>query len=336
MIPQLRTFIQYGTEYLTKISHQDIQYDSHFVGRFTYQTYMNEPLDSTRNYDIHPQDDYNLLRHNGAIYSLALSYEWAGSFISYGVLPTQQLFDIVSTMQYAVQYLKHNILPVPMGAAATLKAGTRKYRPNELAPWERVDDNDPNSPPRTAKLGGAGLTLIALVSMERIVPGTTTMDYLRQIGNFILNLQKPDDGSFYCKYFYKTGAADDSWTSLYYPGEAALGLVLLAELEEPKSMLQQQWLTVSTKALLYLERLRRNEDPNNIEPDHWALLATARVLPLLDEATDEYWLVYSHGVKVAHSMIVSHTHQGLIDHGGCFTYDRRTCPTATRLEGLCE
>ena len=106
---------------------------------------------------------------------------------------------------------------------------------------------------------------------------------------------------------------------------------------------------VATKALLYLEQLRRDEALDDIEPDHWALLATARLLPILDrqrqalenksekkQADLEYWLVYNHGVRVATSIVSDHTTEGLKKHKGCFTYDFRTCATSTRLEGLCE
>jgi hypothetical protein len=112
-------------------------------------------------------------------------------------------------------------------------------------------------------------------------------------------------------------------------------LVLLAEIEDDPTY-KQQWIDTATRALMYLERLRRYQYLDEIEPDHWALLATSRILPLLDVQSVEYWLVYGHGVRVAQSMVAAHTQEGLTKHHGCFTYDRRTCPTATRLEGLRE
>jgi len=211
--------------------------------------------------------------------------------------------------------------------------------PDLLAAWETEDLMDPESPFYGAKLGGAGLALISMVHMERVSPGTTSLEELRQIGNFIEFMQHPEDGSFTCKFSYKHGKNDD-WNSLYYPGEAALGLLYLAEMEEQNNNMDKKtkWMSVATKALLYLERYRRTEELEDIEPDHWALLATAKLLPMLEEYYEnnamEYWLIYNHGVKVAQSMVDSHTMEGLRQHLGCFTYDRRTCPTSTRLEGL--
>lgn len=342
-LERLDAFIRHGTDYLTRISHTD-EVDPYFPGRFTYETSLDVALDDVvgRNYADSPQEDYNLLRHNGAIYSLALSYErsrsrgGSGSGGSGNGGTDNNNDAVIAAMQRAVAYLKHETLPVPSGTDG------HNFLPDQLAPWERSDDKDPESTPRTAKLGGAGLALIAMGYMEHIVPGTTDTEYLRQVGNFIAALQNPDTGSFTCKYSYQKGAPDASWVSLYYPGEAALGMAVLAELEEPTSDLRDKWVSVGTKALLYLEMLRRDQDLGDIEADHWALLATARILPLLllddSSSTVDYWLVYSHGVRVARSMVAWNNNPPgrLIEHSGCFTFDRRTCPTATRLEGLCE
>jgi hypothetical protein len=315
---ELDTFITKATDYLVRVSHTP-QQDSLFPGRFTYEANLKEPLDLSDHFwnADNLQDDYNLLRHNGAIYSLGMSYKRR---------PSPRVKE---AMQRGVQYLKTDALhPVP-----DIENGGNTAIPNMLAAWEKTDLDDPKASLQTAKLGGAGLALIALSYLEMVQPHSTPIATLQQIGNFIEYMQHPEDGSFTCKYSYKFGKNDD-WMSLYYPGEAALGLVLLAELDADH---QEKWLEIATKTFLYLEGLRRNQPLDQIEPDHWALLATARLLPML-EAYDgndmEYWLVYNHGVRVAQSMVDAHTLQGLAHHLGCFTYDRRTCPTATRLEGL--
>ena len=122
------------------------------------------------------------------------------------------------------------------------------------------------------KLGGTGLGLVALLSMEKINPGTTDIETLRKLGEFILFLQK-DDGSFYSKYVPSTVGKDDRWTSLYYPGEAALGLVMLYEYDP-----QPQWINHAVNVLTYLANLRKND--KKVPPDHWALLATVKILEI--------------------------------------------------------
>ena len=322
-LAKLSTFISLATSYIVRISHTAEQ-DPSNEGKFTYIAYLGEdlPLDFTQ----HKQKSYNLLRHNGAIYSLALAYA------------RQNDPSVLDAMQRSVAYLKREaIAPVPdvsqEDAQDDANLGKLPNLPNMLAAWETRALVTGEGGSVKAKLGGAGLALIALVSLEQIAPGGSDISYLRQIGEFIKYLQH-DNGSFTCRYIPTEGGKDDSWHSLYYPGEAALGLVYLATIETDE-MYKQRWITVATKAITYLENLRRTQDLEDIEPDHWALLATARLLPLLDKTSKEYWLVYDHGVRVVKSMLSAYSKQELKeDNKGCLTGDTRTCPTATRLEGM--
>lgn len=391
---QLAQFIDYATSYMVRVSHTRDQ-DKLFAGRFTYQTSLRKQL-QVDGFDESPQRSYNLLRHNGALYALSQSYLRLLDIEqqqqqSHRAYPDNRIADgdfVLSSQQVkealvrGIDYLKRDaIFPVPDRTEGTSYYRRSKDIPNLLAVWERTDVTNPKSQLSQAKLGGAGLALVALTQMELIEPDTTPIDYLRKIANFIEYMQKDStdnskgltvagnkrkirkayddinhrfekrnqqgervkdnsadnidqDGSFVCKYRWKDGP-DDSWTSLYYPGEASLGLVMLAEMEVDPSY-KQRWIDVATRALMYLERLRRHQPLHEIEPDHWALLATSRILQLLEKNSDEYSMLYRHGVRVAESMVAAHTEDGLKLHEGCFTYDRRTCPTATRLEGLCK
>lgn len=321
-LARLATFIDEGTSYIQRICHSSSQDPKH-TGKFTYIAYLEEdlPVDFTKK----DQDDYNLLRHNGAIYSLGLSYNRT---------PNEQVLE---TMKRAVDFLKNEaIAPVP-DTSADMTEDDHVYEkkphiPNLLAAWETDGITGGNTGKPIAKLGGAGLALIALVSLEQVAPGSTELDYMRQLGEFIRFLQE-DDGSFYCRYRPHKGGKDDSWVSLYYPGEAALGLLYLASIDDNEAT-KSNWIEAATKTLLYLEDLRRTMDLEDVEPDHWALLATAQLLPLLDDTTSDYWRVYQHGVKVVQSMLSVLDKEELVENHGCHTADGRTCPTATRLEGL--
>ena len=321
-LARLSLFIDSGTSYLTRICHTAAQ-DPNHSGKFTYIAYLNEelPIDFVKN----DQEDYNLLRHNGAIYSLGLSYSRH---------PDNAVLEI---MKRAVDFLKTEaIAPVPDTSADITDDdhvyGKRPHIPNLLAAWETNGITGGNTGQPVAKLGGAGLALIALVSLEQVAPGSTELEYMRQVGEFIRFLQN-EDGSFNCRYRPHKGGKDDSWVSLYYPGEAALGLLYLASIDDNQEY-YSNWIEAAKKALLYLEDLRRTQDLEEVEPDHWALLATARLLPLLDETTSDYWRIYQHGVKVVESMLSVLTKEELVENNGCHTADGRTCPTSTRLEGL--
>ena len=259
---------------------------------------------------------YNMLRHAGAIYALAC-------------------------------YAQHHN-PKPAATAAVRAAG---FLRRSIAPLPNVpgvsDDRDPNVPMLAvwsseaingsgdhlqAKLGGAGLGLAALVRLERVVPGTTDMTTLRALGNFLLYMQKPD-GSFYSKYFPVTTGRDDAFDSLYYPGEAILGLVLLYEQDNDNP----RWARAAAKGLQYLAHSRR--DAAFIPQDHWALIATAELLRVAPRDMDiDRPALISHAAQVAGSMLLEAATVPLsamkTSDPGCFTHDGRTCPTATRLEGL--
>jgi len=229
---------------------------------------------------------YNILRHAGAMYALA---------------------------QYQASW------PRPQVKAALLRAARYLRREHMLPVGDMLPVwSEPRR--REAKLGGAGLALMALGEIERVAPGTTSQADLAALARFIAFMQKPD-GSFYSKYF-SGGGRDDGFVSLYYPGEAALGMLVIDER------------SVALKALLALAKARRGHD--HVPADHWALLATARLplrLPLGE--IEERDALMTHGVQVAESILAERVaHPAGSPLAGCFGEDGRTTPTATRLEGL--
>jgi hypothetical protein len=197
-----------------------------------------------------------------------------------------------------------------------------------LAVWSRPDVNGSGNPLQV-KLGGTGLGLIALVSIDDLFPGFVPIKNLRALGRFIVYMQKTD-GSFYSKYIPSMGGRQPGWQSLYYPGEAALGLLMLYG-KDPSEV----WLRAAYRVLEYLARERR--DQTDIPADHWALLATDKLLSY----TETQGIKISRDVLIRHAVqicntilndqIINHEHTELI---GGFTKDGRTTPAATRLEGL--
>jgi len=337
-VDRLSRFIDSGTSYLSRVCHT-IEQDPDQIGKFTYTAFLDEDLRT--DFVSEGQNDYNLLRHSGAIYSMILSYNRS---------PSE---DILEVLQRAVRWLKAEAIgPVPDMSSSKIHAQNDdesdgdtevdqivpkggKSIPNLLAAWESGAMKGGGSALKpTAKLGGAGLALVALVGLEQITPGSTPLEEMRKIGKFIEYMQK-DDGSFTCRYKPHKGGKDDSWVSLFYPGEASLGLMYLANFEDEDSPHRKRWIRVATKALLYLERYRRNLDLNHVEPDHWALIATSKLLPLLDSSSSDYWRVYQHAIKVITSIVDQPTKKVLVEkYHGCHTSNGDTCSTSTQLEGL--
>ena len=266
------------------------------TGKFMYRINLNPA--------IQPKPRYNFLRHAGAIYAMA----------AYDLIFPQTVTK--NAVERASAYLKNTAI------------SSLTEKKDSLAVWSHPEITGSNKPLQ-AKLGGAGLGLIALLQVERILPGTTPLSYLRRLGNFILFMQK-SDGSFYSKYIPEKGGRDDSWTSLYYPGEAALGLLMLYEIDPSKT-----WLQAAANSIAYLARIRKGK--RRVEADHWALLATAKLLPLYDRCRQPVpkQAIESHAIQICESILKGkpESYGDLLSYG-CLTDDGRTTPTAIRLEGM--
>ncbi len=269
----------------------------HLNGRFNYRINLDP--------NITPKPSYNVLRHAGTVYALT-SYQqrWPRPETKAAILR-------------ATQYLGDGFI-APLPADASLSA---------------VWSDDVSQGRREAKLGGAGLALVALHGVEQVASGTGELAREQALGDFILYLQK-DDGSFYSKYFPEGTGRSDAWTSLYYPGEAALGLLLLRH-RDPAG----KWQDAAVDALGYLARLRQGR--SRVAPDHWALLATAQLLDGWDDGAPRGRLgvtrdqLIDHAAQICESMLhVGRPHPLGSPLRGSFGSDGRTTPAATRIEGL--
>ena len=239
---------------------------------------------------------YNVVRHAGAIYSLGMLN--AGH-------PNP---EIVGTMLRAAEFMR----TVYMG---------QDTRSRTLAVW-----SNPKPKQSQATLGGAGLGLAALAAVDRARPNAVPLEELEAVGRFILFLQR-SDGSFVSKYDSTYGLIEGS-KSLYYPGEAAVGLISLYELDH-----DPRWLTAAGKALAYLARNRAGVSP--IPADHWALIATARLLPYCREPECVKSQLVGHAVHICNRILQDQIQIGSDRRlEGGFDVAGRTTPTATRLEGL--
>jgi len=263
-------------------------------GQFVYHDNLNPK--------VRVAPGYNILRHAGAIYAMAM-YDAAW--------PDKR---VRAAMLKAGRYL-HNeaVFPVP-------------GKENLSAVWSRPEVNKTGAPLQ-AKLGGTGLGLVALLSIEAVQTGFTPMAQLTDLGRFILYMQKPE-GNFYSKYIPASGGPDDSWTSLYYPGEAAFGLTMLYERDPDPA-----WLDGAVRALTFLADSRRGAV--SVPEDHWALIATERLLALsgsaaVPEGTRD--LLTSHAIQICTRMV--DRYENSRKPGRKFASALSTTQVACTLEGL--
>lgn len=257
-------------------------------GEFVYL----ENLDPNQRY----KPVYNVLRHAGAMYALADSYQ-------YKPQPKVKAALVRAARWLQTKYIK----PV-------------KGVKDVLAVWSLPSDRAGEGP-LEIKLGGIGLGLVGLLETEKVAPGTTSLKTLRQLGNGILFLQNPD-GSFYSKYDPAKGGKLDNWISLYYPGEAALGLAMLAE-RDPDPKLKTRWINAAFRAIGSLARARATSQ--NVPADHWVLIATARLWPLhaFSDQSVPRALLLQHAIQICEVIVNDPALR-----------DVRTTPIATRVEGM--
>ncbi len=265
-------------------------------GMFEYRTNMDPTIKLKKK--------YNILRHAGTLYAMSMYYERH---------PDKNMW---SAIERAGKYLQNeSVLPLP-------------GKDNMRAIWSKPEVNG-SGKPLQVKLGGTGLGLVALLSIEKISPGFTSLPDLEALGRSIIYMQKKD-GSFYSKYIPSMGGNQENWESFYYPGEAALGLLMLYEKDHSSI-----WLKSAYQALEYLAQSRENSA--EIPADHWALLATAKILSL-ENSNDlpiSKTLLVNHSVRICETIIRDQINDpARPEYDGGFAEDGRTTPTATRLEGL--
>jgi hypothetical protein len=241
---------------------------------------------------------YNIVRHAGSIYALA-------AFNRIHPEPTA-----ADTMVRAASFMR-----------------TRYMSPDRhsdmLIIWSR-----PLPRPSEASLGAAGLGLVALGAVRQFRPQTIPLEHLKGLGRFVAFLEK-DDGSSASKFNEDTGPESD-WESLYYPGEAALGLITLYETDHSR-----EWLILAGKALAHLAKSRANA--SELPPDHWALIATAKFLPYYNDSACPVPRsdLVSHAARICDRFLREQITSGSdAQLDGGFDRSGRTSPTATRLEGL--
>ena len=265
-------------------------------GMFRYRMNMNPKVRLSKK--------YNILRHAGTIYALCMYYEKE---------PGKQLRYVI---EQAGSYLRDSSLHPIQG------------KKNMMGIWSKPEVNGSDRPLQV-KLGGAGLGLVALLSIEKISPGFTPLEDLKGLGRFIRYMQR-DNGSLYSKYIPSMGGRRGNWESLYYPGEAALGLVMLHE-KDPTG----PWLQSAYRILAYLARIRENS--TKIPADHWALLATEKILTFEGDAgfLISRELLTNHAIQICETILRDQVNDpDRPEYDGGFTLDGRTTPTATRMEGL--
>ncbi|HYI44835.1 MAG TPA: hypothetical protein VE174_05145 [Actinomycetota bacterium] len=237
-------------------------------------------------------DDYNLLRHAGTTYALLELYR--------------------ATRDERFRRGGEN------GIEALLRYARPPRADDPKASFEAIV-----GPEGAAKVGGAGLAILALTEYEKATGDARWQERALNLAGFLLH-QLELSGHFVSKYFYEEEG--DNLDSIYYPGEAILALCRLYRLRPDQRLLE-----AATRAARWLITVRdRKVVTDRLPHDHWLLMGLNE---LVDLTSDE--LFQSHAFRIANAIVAKqHVDPPHPDWAGGFYVPPRSTPTATRSEAL--
>jgi hypothetical protein len=248
-------------------------------------------------YSFNPQlnrssSDYNITRHAGTVYSL---FEFTQVFPHEAVL---------NSAKNALYHLTQHILP-----------GSTK---DSLCVVERG----------WAKLGSASLTAVAFSKYIEVTQDKQLLPTLLKLGEWIVDKIQADGRCFPQKVFYlSTTPSLSKYESIYYPGEAILGLLRIFLLDpNPK------WLDAAERAATWLITVRDKDlKESELIHDHWLLYGLNELYRHRPKS-----IFIEHTKRVCNSIMAAQiTESAYPDWIGGFYNPPRSTPTATRAEGLC-
>jgi hypothetical protein len=178
------------------------------------------------------------------------------------------------------------------------------------------------------KLGGSGLSIIALAEHMKVTGNDTYLKDMQELARFI-NYSQKESGEFISKRYYSTGIIDD-FVSQYYPGEALLGLCRLYSLDKNES-----WLDIAEKGAKYLINIRdAGIQTLDLTHDHWLMMALNELYRYRSDT-----LYYNHTIRIAEAIM--YLQRDNINRNaekdewlGSYYTPPRSTPTACRTEGL--
>lgn len=261
-------------------------------GRFKYRNNVNPDIE----YD---NDTYNALRHAGTLYSLYM-YE------KYGLEKKYNEQRIISSKYFVDRYIK--------------KLGEDKYVVVSIPEEEGIKYP-------IAKSGAAGVALCALSNLAGDSEDNISLEILRGMGEFILSMQN-EEGNIYAFYDLEKNTINTEAEAIFYPGEAAVGLLYLYEVDP-----QQKWLDAAKKTLSYIVRTRKKLE-FEIPFDHWSVLAIELLFKKGLATQEEINTLRAYAEQMAIPTLSTQITNSKNSYFGAFKDNVRPCSLGTIMEGL--
>lgn len=173
-----------------------------------------------------------------------------------------------------------------------------------------------------AKLGANGLALVALTRLIELDSKSPRQANARRLADLIIMLQRKD-GSFHTRYRLHPGESP-GLASLYYPGEAILGLVRLFKLNHDNHLLN-----AARRGADYLIASQRER--HTLPPDAWLMQALEALFNVGREKR-----YADHALALADAMTADQYSEDDSEGyaGGFGPGPPRVTPAASRAEGL--
>ncbi|MEE9384077.1 MAG: beta-L-arabinofuranosidase domain-containing protein [Nannocystaceae bacterium] len=270
-------------------------------GAIRYQYFVDRDKDSK---------SYNWLRHGGTTYSMLQLYDRT-KFKPYLLAAEKAIEKMLGKCERAERTGFY-------GGGDTMflvsPSKRRKYSPAG----------------KRLKLGGTGLSLLALAThAETTGQRPRYLDDARAFARFIVANQR-ESGEFIYFPTYKKKDPQDPEISLYYPGEAMLGLMKLYAMD-PNPL----WLDTVRRAADWLIDVRdRGKDKTKLANDHWLMIALSYLYMFTEEQKYlDHSLALTHAVQYQYEKRVQDSDRYRDFFGGYYDPPRST-PAATRAEGM--
>ena len=262
----------------------------HADGRFQYRNNVNPEI-------FYENITYNSLRHAGTLYSMYL-YE------KYELENRYKEERIISSKYFIEKYVK--------------KLGKNKYIVISDPKEEGI-----NFP--IAKSGAAGVALCALCNLYK--EGEIDIKILQGLGEFLLSMQN-EEGNIYAYYDCNKKLINKSAEAIYYPAQAAVGLLYLYETDP-----QEKWFLAAKKVILYIIKTRKDLGLN-IPFDHWSVLAIEKMFAnnLIPEEEKGEMRAYAEQMSIP--TLSNQITNPKNSYFGAFKDNIRPCSLGTVMEGL--
>ena len=260
-------------------------------GRFKYRNHIDPGITFENNL-------YNSLRHAGVLYSMYM-------FEKYGLVSKYKEARINASKYFIKRYIK--------------KIGRLgKYIVVSLPEEEQIKFP-------IAKSGAAGIALCALSNLYK--EGHIKLEILQGLGEFLLSMQKKN-GDICAYYNLETKKINKEAEAIYYPGEAAAGLMYLYEVDP-----QEKWLECAKKIITYLAKVGK-EMEFSIPFDNWSALAIEKMFKANLVTEGEQNLFRNYVEQMAISTLSDQITNRNNSYYGAFKDNVRPCSLGAIMEGL--